>query len=78
MLKVGGEALDHAHAAGAGLCQPRVEDRYGTGLGPRAAAVAADDPTEPASEIDDFGRLNILQNAPDSCRSLGVEIVRFA
>lgn len=41
----------------------------------RAATVAADDPAESASEIDDLGRLIILKHTPDSCSSLGVEIV---
>jgi len=41
-------------------------------------AATANDPTEPATEVDDLGRFFILQDAGDLCCNRIIKIVRLA
>ena len=57
-----------------GFAQPFIE-RGDIRLSRRLRTTAApDDPAEPAAEIDDLGRLGILQDARDYRGCLGVEV----
>ncbi len=78
LSEAAGEALDHPHTAGSGIAQPSVEGGGDARLGRRAAAAAADDPTESSAEVSDLGSLVILQHACDRSSGFSIEIVRLA
>ena len=68
------KVLDDADAAVLGVAQPFIERRDIRSSRWRRITAAPDDPAEAATEIDDLGRLGILQDARDHCGSLGIKV----
>ena len=68
------KVLHDADAAGLRFAEPFIERRDIRSPRRLRATAAPDDPTEPAGEIDDLGRLGILQDARDHCGSLGIKV----
>ena len=74
LTDAGSEVLDDADAAVLGVAQPFIERRDIRSSRWRRMTAAPDDPAEAAAEIDDLGRLGILQDTRDDRGSLGIEV----